>query len=117
MDIDTVRELKNIYETVAGALLQRRLFRFVHNTLVPLSRAFQTSEGYNDDVDMDIEREESILLDPRVSASLARPEIFRTQELPSFNDYEGGLNQMLQLGDRLYQILSATQRPWAKTRV
>lgn len=103
---DVVQDLKLTYETVAKTLMgDRRIFKFIHNSLIPLSNTFQASSGKMDMEQIDLEedeREQSILLDEKYSASMVRREVFRTRELPSFNEYESGLHQMYLTADRLY---------------
>ncbi|CDW73908.1 UNKNOWN [Stylonychia lemnae] len=99
-------EMKMIFETVIQTLSTNRdIFKFIQNTLVPQSTTYQVGS----------DREESIVLDPNISASLLRAQIFETNEIPAYNQYENSLFKLYLYGDRLFQLLSlASPKVWMK---
>ena len=47
----------------------------------------------------DDELSAEILLDTNISASMVRPEVFRTGDMPEFNEFESKLQQLYRIGD------------------
>lgn len=43
-----------------------------------------------------------VVLDDKISASLVRVEIFKSDQMPEYNMFESTLNSLYKIGDQLY---------------
>ena len=46
-----------------------------------------------------------VVLDDKISASLVRVEIFKSDQMPEYNMFESTLNSLYKIGDQLYQVI------------
>lgn len=77
---------------------KKQIFKLILNQIDPNSAAKRKDR-------MEIEGEEEavnlveIMLEPNVSASHVRQDIFRSDDMPEFNKFETSLQQLFKIGD------------------